>query len=74
MPSNPTNGQEQSEEPIKLGFSTGTIMEGYWSLLQTVGKMLKDADIDISREDYANGYKLFGWNLTSDLEDGVTSI
>ena len=51
-------GQEQSGEPIKLDFTAGTIMEGYWSLLQTAGKVLKDADIDISREDYANGYTL----------------
>ena len=42
-------------------------MEGYWSLLQTAGKVLKDADIDISREDYANGYMLFGCDLTSDM-------
>ena len=42
-------------------------MEGYWSLLQTADKVLKDADIDISREDYANGYKPFGWDLTPDL-------
>ena len=41
-------------------------MEGYWSLLQTAGKVLKDADIDISRKDYANGYTLFGWDLMPD--------
>ena len=62
-----SDGQEQSGEPIKLDFTAGTIMEGYWSLLQTAGKVLKDADIDISREDYANGYTLFGWDLTPDL-------
>ena len=42
-------------------------MEGYWSLLQTAGKVLKDANIDISRENYANGYMLLGWDLTPDL-------
>ena len=44
------DGQEQSEEPIKLDFATSTKLEGYWSLLQMVGKVLKDADIDMSRE------------------------
>ena len=34
-----------------------------------VGKVLKDADIDISRKDYANGYMLFGWDLTPDLRE-----
>ena len=62
-----SDGQEQSGEPIKLDFTAGTIMEGYWSLLQTAGKVLKDADIDISREDYVSGYSLFGWDLTPDL-------
>ena len=42
-------------------------MEGYWSLLQTTGKVLKDAAIDMSREDYVNGYMLFGRSLTLDL-------
>ena len=55
-----SDGQEQSSEPIKLDFTDGKIREGYWSLLQTVSKVLKDADIDILREDYANGYMLFG--------------
>ena len=62
-----SDGQEQSGEPIKLDFMAGTIMEGHWSLLQTAGKLLKDADIDILREDYANGYTLFGWDLIPDL-------
>ena len=61
-----SDGQEQSEEPIKLNFTAGTIMEGYWSLPQTAGKVLKDADNDISREDYAHGSTLFGWDLTPD--------
>ena len=60
-------GQEQSGEPIKLDFTAGTIMEGYWSLLQTAGKVLKDADIDISREDYAKWLYALGWDLTPDL-------
>ena len=62
-----SDGQEQSGEPIKLDFTAGKIMEGYWSLLQTARKVLQDADIDISREDYVNGYTLFGWDLTPDL-------
>ena len=33
-----SDGQEQSGQSITLDFATGTIMEGYWSLLQTVGK------------------------------------
>ena len=45
----------------------GTIIEGYWFLLQTTNKVLEDADINISREDCAYGYTLFGWDWTSDL-------
>ena len=61
------DGQKEVGKPNKLDFTAGKIMEGYWSLLQTAGKVLKDADIDISREDYANGYMLFGCDLTSDM-------
>ena len=35
-----SDGQEQSGKPIKLDFTAGMIMESYWSLLQTVGKVL----------------------------------
>ena len=42
-----SDSQEQSGKPIKLDFIASTIMEGYWSLLKTAGKVLKDADIDI---------------------------
>ena len=62
-----SDGQEQSGEPIKFDSAAGTIMEGYWSLLLTAGKVLKNADIDISRKDYVNGITLFGWHLTPDL-------
>ena len=65
-----SDGQEQSGEPIKLDFTASTIMEGCWSLLQTADKVLKDTDIDISRENYANDYTLFSWDLTPDLGEG----
>ena len=41
-----SDGQEQSREPIKLNFTVDAIMEGCWSLLQTAGEVLNDADID----------------------------
>ena len=46
------------------------IMEGCWSFLQIAVKMEKDADIDILRKNiYANGYLLFGFNLTPDSKE-----
>ena len=50
-----SDGQEQSGEPIKLDFAAGTTIKSYWSLLQTAGKVLKDADIDTSRKGYVYG-------------------
>ena len=59
----------KSDELIKLDYTAGTIMEGYWPLPQTAGKVLKDANVYLLREDYANGFTLFGWDLTPDLEE-----
>ena len=58
------DGQEKS---IKLDFPSYKTIDGYWSLLQTAGKILKDTDIDITRDDYQQGYTLYGWDLTPDL-------
>ena len=39
------------------------------SLFSSTEKAFKDEDIDVSREDYANGYSLFCFELTPDLEE-----
>ena len=37
------------------------------SLFSATGKAFKDEDIDVTREDYVNGYSLFCFHLTPNL-------
>jgi hypothetical protein len=62
-----TDGQDGAAKQQTFDFGNGKIIDGYWTLLQATGKVLKDVDIDISREDYVDGYTLFGWDLSPDL-------
>jgi len=41
----------------------------YNTLLSGTGKICRDEGIGIDRNDYANGYALYTFDLTSDLED-----
>ena len=45
--------------PLKCNFETGRIAEAYMSRFSSTEKVFKDKVIDVTREDYANGYLLF---------------
>ena len=61
------DAQNQPAKPFECNFDEGTFIEAYMSLFMGIGKAFKDEDIDITREDYANGYALYCFNLTPDL-------
>jgi len=61
------DGKDQPLKPIKLNFETGDVMMGYMSLFNVTRKTFKDEDLDISRDDYSEGYSLYGFDLTPDL-------
>jgi hypothetical protein len=61
------DGQEQPVKPLQLDFENGKIALGYMSLFTGTGRAFRDEDIDISREDYVNGYTLFCFDLSPDL-------
>ena len=67
------NGNQVPQKPLQLKFSEeggqGFIM-GYQSLFTGSGIMYGDHGNQISREDYANGYTLYCFNLTPDLSSG----
>ena len=52
---------------LTCDFETGCIAQAYMSLFSSTEKAFKDEDIDVSREDYVNGYSLFCFDLTPDL-------
>ena len=45
-------------------FEIGRIAQAYISLFSSTKKAFKDEDIDISREDFVNGYSLFCFDLS----------
>jgi hypothetical protein len=65
------DGQQQPIKPLQPDFANNLVVQSYLSLFSGTGKLLKDEDNGITREDYGNGYTLFAYDLTPDLsEDG----
>ena len=58
------DGEEKC--PLTSDFETGRIAQAYMILSSSTEKVFKDEDIDVSREDYVNGYSLFCFDLTPD--------
>src|SRR6267154_1102871 len=63
------DGQPQFIRPIEANFTTNQTIMGYISLFSGTGKQNKDEGNDISREDYAVGYTLYGFDLKADLSE-----
>src|SRR6267154_215520 len=63
------DGQNQHVRPIEPNFTTNQTIMGYMSLFNGTGKQQKDEGNDITREDYANGYTLYGFDLTPDFSE-----
>ena len=61
------DGQEQSLKPLECNFENDKIAQAYMNLFIGTGKAFKDEDIDITRQEYSNGYTLFCFDMTPDL-------
>jgi hypothetical protein len=61
------DGHEQPAKPLDCDFVHKKIAAAYMSLFTGTGKAFKDEDIDITREDFVNGYALFCFDLTPDM-------
>lgn len=62
-------GQDRPSKPFKPNFQRGRYMRSYAGLFATSGKIFHDEGNQISRDDYGNGYSLFGFDLTPDLSE-----
>ena len=63
------DGQQSNIKPIEPNFGANQIVTAYTSLFSGTGKLNRDEGIDVSREDYANGYALYAFDLTPDLAE-----
>jgi hypothetical protein len=70
------DGQQQhAVRPLQPDYGHGLYMRAYNSLFSGTGKNFNDEGLYISREDYANGYALYAFDLTADLgEDDHFSL
>jgi hypothetical protein len=64
------SGQGQPVRTIKPDYENGRIAEAYMSLFTGTNKINRDEGIDITSDDYANGYALYAYDLTADLCEG----
>ncbi|KAJ8050072.1 hypothetical protein HOLleu_03126 [Holothuria leucospilota] len=69
-------GQLYPSDPMRLDFaddgeSSTKTLRGYDSLFTALHKKGLNEDFGISRDDYENGYTLFGFDFTPDRSDGA---
>jgi hypothetical protein len=63
------DGQNQYISPIEPDYANGQHVRAYLSLFEGTGKYGKDEGLDVSREDYPNGYALYAFDLTPDIAE-----
>jgi len=67
--------QHHAVRPIQPNYEQGHYIRADSSLFAGTGKLCKDEGLFISRDDFANGYALFAFDLTADLgEDDHFSL
>lgn len=62
-------GKQIPATPYQPNFTNGNSLRSYLSLYEVSGKLFQDTSLDITREEYANGYTLYGFDLTPDLSE-----
>jgi len=70
------DGQQQHAlRPIQPNFATGEYIKAYNTIFAGTGKLGADEGLFITRDEYANGYSLYAFDLTADLgEDDHFSL
>lgn len=64
------DGQQHPAKPLQPNFGSGTAVREFYQLALSSGRHLKNQALVIDREDFLQGYTLYGFNLTPDEECG----
>ena len=56
--------------PLTPDFTSGRVREAYMTLFSSAGILFDDKGLDITLNDYKNGYTIFAFDLTADNNDG----
>ena len=68
------NNQSVPNQPFKPDFAAGTYISCYLALFTSTGKWLKDSGNQIAREDYAQGYTLYVFDLSSNHSEDYRNL
>jgi len=66
------DGCQYPQRPYIPDFPNKKYIREYFSLFETANQVKNNTNIDITREEFANGYTLFGFNFNPDLSDGCS--
>jgi len=61
--------QQEGIKPMELNYPDSQYIRAYNTLFSGTGKICRDEGTAIDRNDYANGYTLYAFDLTADLGD-----
>ena len=65
-----SDGQQQHGfKPLTVDFENNLYIRAFNTLFSGTGKLFQDERDDLNRSEYANGYALYAFNLTSDQSD-----
>nr|XP_048682074.1 uncharacterized protein F54H12.2-like [Caretta caretta] len=62
------DGEQIPTKPLQPDFEAGRCVREYMNLVQTAGKHMKDRSLLIDREEFAQGYTIFAFDLSPDQE------
>ncbi|XP_043406785.1 uncharacterized protein F54H12.2-like [Chelonia mydas] len=62
------DGEQIPTKPLQPDFEAGRCVKEYMNLAQTAGKHMKDRSLLIDREEFAQGYTMFAFDLSPDQE------
>jgi hypothetical protein len=63
------DGQPGNTQALDVDFQSGRHLKAYLSLFDGTGKLSRGEGLDITRQEYAQGYSLFAWDLTPDISE-----
>jgi hypothetical protein len=68
------NGKSIPGSAIDMDFSKNEYLKAYFTLLHGMGKSFRNTNIGINRDEFANGYTLWAFDLTPDTSCGHSSL